>query len=51
MAPFVRAKAIAAKFGADEAKAWAEALREDLAVSEQLQTVLRPRRPLPKKGE
>jgi hypothetical protein len=50
-APFVRAKAIAGKVGVDEAKAWAEALREDVAVSEQLQTLLRPRRPLPKAGE
>ena len=50
-APFVRAKAIAGKVGVDEAKAWAEALREDVAVSEQLQTLLRPRRSLPKAGE
>ncbi len=50
-APFVRAKAIAGKVGVDEAKAWAEALREDVAVSEQLQTLLRPRRSLLKAGE
>jgi hypothetical protein len=49
--PYVRARAIVAKVGTDEAKAWAEALREDVAVSEQLQTVLHPRQGLPKAGE
>ena len=42
-APFARAQAIADKHGKDEAKAWSEALREDVSVAEQLQSVLRPR--------
>ena len=41
--PFARARAIAARHGKDESKAWAEALREDVAVVEQLQTVFHPR--------